>query len=82
MIGGSLQEREPPPRAERPKAGPVRTGWTVFLTLLVGVIVEYVVAIYMDRNLPLMIAMNIADAALIIYYFMHVTRLWRRQEGE
>ncbi len=61
-------------------AGPLLTGWTVLLILMVLVLLEYVAAIYMDRNLPLMVAMNVIDAGLIMYYFMHVARLWRRRE--
>jgi hypothetical protein len=26
--------------------------------------------------------MNVIDAALIMYYFMHLPRLWRRDEKE
>lgn len=61
-------------------ARPVRVGWAVFLTLMVLTIVEYMVALVMSRNLPLMIVMNVTDAGLIMYFFMHVVRLWRHQK--
>lgn len=61
---------------------PLRIGWLVFLTLLVLTLLEYVVALFMTRNLPLMIVMNVVDAGLIMYFFMHVVRLWRGEHGE
>lgn len=59
-----------------------RTGWLVFAALIVLVIGEYIVFLVLEQNLPLMIAMNVADAGLIIWYFMHVRRLWRSPEEE
>lgn len=64
------------------RARPLLTGWMVFLTLLVLVLLEYVLALFMDRNLPLMIVMNVVDASLIAYFFMHVVRLWRGEHRE
>ena len=60
------------------KRAPFRTGWYVVVTLLALTWLEYLVAVVMpSRNLPIMVAMNVADAAAIMYYFMHVTRAWR-----
>jgi cytochrome c oxidase subunit IV len=59
-----------------------RTGWWVFAALIVLVVLEYVVFLALERNLPLMVVMNITDAGLILWYFMHVGRLWRRAEEE
>ncbi len=59
-----------------------RTGWLVFAALIVLVALEYVVFLILDTNLPIMVVMNVADAALIMYYFMHVSRIWRREEKE
>lgn len=59
----------------------VRIGAAVFLTLMALTVVEYVVALLVSRNLPLMIVMNLADAGLIVYFFMHVARLWRPDGG-
>jgi uncharacterized membrane protein YagU involved in acid resistance len=61
-------------------AASVRTGWLVFLTLMVLAIVEYIIFLVLSSNFPLMVVINLADAALIIYFYMHVTRLWRREE--
>lgn len=61
-------------------AAGLRTGWWVFLVLMAVTILEYFVALAVDSNLPIMVVMNIADAALIMWYFMHVYRVWRRPE--
>lgn len=68
-------------RGEGPRRA-ASIGWWVFGILMLLILVEYLVAIWMDRNLPLMVVMNLADAALIMVFFMHVARLWRsREEG-
>ncbi len=63
------------------RTGPARIGVTVFLTLMALTIIEYVVSRVLTRNLPVMIVMNIIDAGLIVYFFMHVVRLWRGKEA-
>jgi len=79
---GHSEERQgreiTPPRVT--VGGPARIGWIVFLLLMVGVIVEYIVSLVMTKNLPLMVIMNIIDASLIMYFFMHITRLWGGRE--
>mgnify|MGYP001618428697 CR=1 FL=1 len=56
-------------------------GLWVFLALVVLALAEYALAIFMTRgNLPYMVIMNVVDAALIAYFFMHVAQLWRRDE--
>ncbi len=55
-----------------------KLGLLVAVALIVLAALEYVVAIAIDSgNLPIMLIMNVVDAALIIYYFMHVAHLWR-----
>jgi hypothetical protein len=83
MTNPHLTEKATGARIVRPTprmAPPVRTGWLVFLTLMILAIVEYIIFLVLSSNFPLMVAINIADAALIIYFYMHVTRLWRREE--
>ena len=63
-------------------SGAARTGWVVFALLIVLVLLEYVIFLVLSKNLPIMIVMNVIDAALIMYYFMHLPRLWRREEKE
>jgi caa(3)-type oxidase subunit IV len=76
---------DPVEQASRPArrtsaAAAYRTGWWVFLVLIALTVLEYIVALVMDANLPVMVVMNVVDAGLIMYYFMHVRRLWRRTE--
>ncbi len=55
-----------------------KLGVIVAVALIVLAGLEYVLAVAMDSgNLPWMLIMNVVDAALIIYYFMHVAHLWR-----
>ncbi len=61
-------------------AGPLRTGWMVFIALAILTIVEYVVAITVDANLVAMIVIAVAKAGFILYYFMHIVRAWRAEE--
>ncbi len=78
-------QREERGQAMLPKrgfSGAARTGWLVFAVLIVLVLLEYVIFLVMSANLPIMIVMNVIDAALIMYYFMHLPRLWRRDEKE
>lgn len=64
----------------RRKLGPAAVGVVVLAVLMVLVVLEYLAFLWIDRNLPLMVAMNVADAALIMVYFMHLPRLWREEE--
>jgi heme/copper-type cytochrome/quinol oxidase subunit 4 len=53
----------------------------VFILLVVVTVLEYVVFLAVPRgNLPYMIVMNLVDAGLILYFFMHVGHLWRKEE--
>ncbi len=62
----------------RERRNPVTVGWIVLVALIVLAVIEYGAAQVMTtKNLPLMIVMNIVDAALIMVYFMHLPRLWR-----
>jgi heme/copper-type cytochrome/quinol oxidase subunit 4 len=65
-----------------PRRNPITVGSVVFAVLIFLTILEYLVFLWLDRNLPIMIAMNVADAALIMVYFMHLPRVWRGEEDE
>ena len=80
-------------RTEREEAGQVRpptsgmtralrTGWIVFLVLAVLTAVEFLVAVTVTTNLPALLVMALMKAGLIMYYFMHLLRVWREEEGE
>ncbi len=60
----------------------LRTGWIVFLGLAVLTAVEFAVAVTVTTNLPAVLVMALMKAGLIIYYFMHLLRIWRGEEGE
>jgi caa(3)-type oxidase subunit IV len=56
-------------------------GWWVFVGLAVLTVVEYVIAVTVDLNLPVMAVIAVVKAGLIVWYFMHLLRLWRAGEG-
>ena len=48
------------------------------LALFVLTALEFLLFKVIDSgNLPWMVIMNVMDAALILYYFMHIAHLWR-----
>jgi hypothetical protein len=53
-----------------------RVGFWMIVFLAVGTIVEYLIAVTVDRNVPIMVAINLAEAAAILWFFMHVRRVW------
>lgn len=58
-----------------------KIGVAVAVALIVLAVLEYVLAVAMDSgNLPLLVIMNVVDAALILYFFMHIAHLWRGGE--
>lgn len=63
-------------------AAAVRTGWVVFVVLAVLTAVEYVIAVELDKNIPILVGIAIIKAALIMNYFMHIARMWLSHGGE
>lgn len=60
---------------------PMRVGLLIFIILVVLAAGEYVLGLTLESgNLVYMLIMNIVDAALILYFFMHVRQLWRPEE--
>ena len=57
-----------------------RIGLRMVIFLAVGTVLEYVLAVSIDRNVPIMIAINVAEAVAILWFFMHVHRAWRSEE--
>ena len=72
------EARAAPPASER--SGPLRTGWVVFLWLAVLTAIEFIIAVTIDANLPIMIVIALIKAGLIMHYFMHLLRIWRGGE--
>ena len=56
-----------------------RTGFYVFLALLVLTIVEAIVGGLETPITVLLLIIALVKAALIVYFFMHVYRLWREE---
>ncbi len=71
---------QPKPASET--SGALGRGWFVFIGLAILTVVEYLLAITIDANLPIMIVLAVAKAAIIIHYFMHVARLWLGHEED
>jgi hypothetical protein len=74
--GERRQETVAPPGTSRP----ARIALMMALVLAVQTAAEYILALVVDKNLPIMVAINLSEAALIMIYFMHLPRLWRGRE--
>ncbi len=57
-----------------------RIGLWMVISLVVGTIIEYAIAITVSKNLPIMVVINVVEAAAIMWFFMHVARVWRGEE--
>lgn len=64
---------------DQAKAAAQRTGVYVFLSLLVLTIVEAIIGGLEMPITVLLIILALVKAALIVYFFMHVYRLWREE---
>lgn len=62
------------------KTAQLRLGLRVLIALLLLTLVELPVAFRVPRPLPYLLLINLADAWLIMWYFMHVSHLWRPEE--
>ena len=59
----------------------MRLGLWVLAVLMVVEIVEYGSGVILKRGAwPVLAVLAIPGAGLIIYYFMHIPQLWRREE--
>jgi cytochrome c oxidase subunit IV len=62
----------------------MQTGLIVAAILAVLTITEYLFATHVDDDLVRFLGISVSafgKAALIVYYFMHIYRLWRPQEA-
>jgi len=48
--------------------------------LAVGTVVEYVIAVSVDKNFPVMVVINVAEPSAITCFFMHIRRAWHSEE--
>ncbi len=53
--------------------------WVVGSILAVLTIVEFIIAVNFENNLGILTVFALAKAILIIYFFMHMYRLWRAE---
>lgn len=63
---------------EDKKTAALRIGTYVFVALAVLTIVEYFVSVSLGSTVLLLI-LALLKAAAIVYFFMHVTRLWQEE---
>jgi cytochrome c oxidase subunit 4 len=62
------------------KAAAFRLSVTVGLVLAILTVVEYFAAIYTGSTVVLFL-LALFKAVAVLNYFMHVSRLWRTEEG-
>jgi len=62
------------------RAAAYRLSVTVALVLAVLTVVEYFVGLYFPSTVLLML-LALFKAVAVLNYFMHVSRLWRQEEG-
>ncbi len=62
------------------RAAAYRLSVTVGLVLAILSVLEYFAAIYMGSTVLLML-LALFKAVAVLNYFMHVSRLWRQEEG-
>ncbi len=56
-----------------------RYGWIVFAALLVLTVVEYAIGIQANASVVALLIVALIKAVLIVYFFMHIFRLWREE---
>ena len=56
-----------------------RYGWIIFVALLVLTGVEYFLGIQEHASAVALLLVALIKAVLIVYFFMHVYRLWREE---
>ncbi|NCF65246.1 MAG: cytochrome C oxidase subunit IV family protein [Anaerolineaceae bacterium] len=61
------------------KAKAYRRGTITFLILLLLTAVEFYVGVALSSSIALLLIIALIKAALIVYIFMHVYRLWREE---
>ena len=56
-----------------------RYGWIIFVALLLLTIFEYFLGIQEHASVVALFIVALIKAVLIVYFFMHVYRLWREE---
>jgi cytochrome c oxidase subunit IV len=60
------------------KAQALRRGTLTFIALLILTAVEFYVGVALN-SIALLLILSLLKAALIVYVFMHIYRLWREE---
>jgi caa(3)-type oxidase subunit IV len=60
----------------------LRLGLALIIALGVLTVIEFVVPVALERGpaLPILVVLALVKAGLIVYYFMHLAQLWRREK--
>ncbi len=61
------------------KSKAFRRGMWTFVALMVLTIIEYIVAVGFGASIILLFLISLVKAALIVWVFMHISRLWREE---
>ncbi|MFN2103993.1 MAG: cytochrome C oxidase subunit IV family protein [Candidatus Promineifilaceae bacterium] len=61
------------------KSNALRRGTWTFLILMVLTLVEFAVANFMGASIILLFLIALVKAAMIVWVFMHMARLWREE---
>jgi len=60
------------------KKAAYRQGVNIFILLAVLTIIEFYFGIY-SGSLSLLMLVAVAKAGLVVYYYMHIYRVWREE---
>lgn len=63
------------------RAAAYRASVTVGLVLAILTLVEYFAAVYLSSSVVILFLLALFKGVAVLNYFMHVTRLWRQEEG-
>ena len=61
------------------KSKAFRRGTWTFLALMVLTLVEFAVAVAFNASIIMLFLIALVKAALIVWVFMHISRLWREE---
>ena len=54
--------------------------WVVGAILTALTIVEFIIAVNFENNIGILSVFALGKAVLIVFYFMHMYRIWRTEE--
>jgi len=62
----------------------LRQGWMVFIALVMLTVLEFLVAIANlgSATMPLLVILMVPEVALIMEYYMHLSRVFQPEKGD